>query len=97
MSLENTLLESCQFFSDQAKENIAKLLNLSLKSMKNCESISEFDKKQSLYFSIPFQGDVFGEFVFGMRKDTALHLVGESEVDEFKFEDSKEDIFDIFG
>ena len=96
MNFHESLKQSCLEFSRKTVTNVSKLLDYDLILSDNCSHTDTLDENQSLYFSVPFQGKVSGEFIFGMNMDTAIELTGEGEYSPEKFEELKEEIFDTF-
>lgn len=90
---------SCTEYSSSIQKSLNDLLNIKVDSELKPESISQFDDSEDLYFSILFTGQVYGEFLFGLRKQTALDMLGigyEPGQYEKTYWENRADILDAF-
>lgn len=70
------LKESCNFYSQTIQKSLNDLLKAKVKVVDSSTSVKGLDDQEDLYFSILFTGQIYGEFLFGMQKRTALEILG---------------------
>jgi signal transduction histidine kinase/CheY-like chemotaxis protein len=70
------LKQSCAEYSSSIRKSLSDLLNIKVDLESSSESVSQLEDSEDLYFSILFTGQVYGEFLFGLKKRTALEMLG---------------------
>jgi signal transduction histidine kinase len=70
------LKKSCTFYSSSMQKTLQDLLNVEVATGPGAESVKNLEDKEDLYFSILFTGQIYGEFLFGLSKKTALQMLG---------------------
>jgi signal transduction histidine kinase/CheY-like chemotaxis protein len=70
------LKQSCSFYSSSIQKALHDLLNIEISSKMNSESVYMLDEQEDLYISILFTGQIYGEFLFGIGRKTAVHMLG---------------------
>lgn len=70
------LKKSCSLYSSSVQQTLRDLLNIKVNNGSSAESVSQLENREDLYFSILFTGQIYGEFLFGLSKATALKMLG---------------------
>lgn len=70
------LKQSCTLYSDSIQKTFNDLLSIPIARMTDSESVNRLAEDEDLYFSILFTGEIFGEFILGLNKKTAIQVLG---------------------
>lgn len=93
------LKKTCGAYSGSVQRTLKDLFSIDVGSKDVSHSITKLKEKENLYFSIFFTGQIYGEFLIGLTKKTAIKMLGipydaanETEI----FDNNKSDILDTF-
>lgn len=93
------LKQSCSDYSSSIRKSLLDLLNINVDLEQRSESVTQLGEAEDLYFSILFTGQIYGEFLFGLKKQTALEMLGipfiKGEAEKIYWE-NRADILDAF-
>lgn len=71
----------CSVYSSLIQKALNDLFRIEVAGSPSAESVAELEPKEDLNFSILFTGQIYGEFLFGLSKRTAVMML-EASVDE---------------
>jgi two-component system sensor histidine kinase/response regulator len=69
------LKEGCILYSNSIQKTLLDLLNVNVSSEDKSKSVEQLESKEDLYISILLTGQIYGEFIFGLSKKTALKML----------------------
>lgn len=93
------LKNACTIYSKSIQMALENLLNIKVNETSDSELVSELEKQEDLYFSVLFAGSVYGEFLIGLNKRTALAMMGikATHVNELElYLQNRSDVHDLF-
>lgn len=96
---ELDLKTSCNLYSESIQKSLRDLLNVNVNVDGHVESVSGLEEQEDLYFSILFTGRVFGEFIVGLSRKTAMRVLGIPFTvgdEEKSYWENRSDILDSF-
>lgn len=78
MNSQIDIKNGCIQYSNTVQKTLKDLFLIETASAEGetAESVSQLEEKEDLYFSILFTGEVYGEFLIGMTKTSALKMMG---------------------
>ncbi|MFZ3231423.1 MAG: ATP-binding protein [Pseudobdellovibrio sp.] len=91
---------SCNIYSESIQNALSTFLNVEVKKGQLGALTYELDKNEEIYFSILFSGQVYGEFILGVNKSTALNVLNieiENQDIEATYRKNRETIIDSFN
>lgn len=68
--------KTCNQYSGSIQRTLRDLFSIELESSIETQSVTQLKEKENLYFSILFTGEVYGEFLIGLTKKTAIKMLG---------------------
>ena len=93
------LKQACSIYSDSVQKALHGLFDITLDKGASTLAVDHLERHDDLYFSILFTGQIYGEFLIGINKKTALALLGFS-INEGDFESyyskNRGDVIDSF-
>lgn len=93
------LAESCHTYSSAIQRTLRDLFTIDVQTAPELTPVTALDQDEDLYFSVLFTGQVYGEFLIGLSRKTALKLLGFETgqgSDGEKYKAHREDILDAF-
>lgn len=93
------LKKTCGTYSGSIQKTLKELFSISVGQSETSQSTNKLKEKDNLYFSILFTGQVYGEFLIGLTKKTAIKMLGipyEQEKENEIYEKNRSDILGTF-
>lgn len=93
------LKESCALYSDTIQKTLKNLFMIETDNQRLAQSVKSLEEQDDLYFSILFTGQIYGEFLIGLNKKTALKMLGvqfEPGQEQETYQKHRGDILDAF-
>lgn len=93
------LKQTCGTYSDSIQKTLRDLFSISVGGHELPHSINKLKEQDNLYFSILFTGQVYGEFLIGLTKMTAIKMLGlsyDTEKENEIYEENRTEILDTF-
>lgn len=89
--------KECQLYSRSIQNALHDILNVNVTATTDAERVSQLEEEDNLFFSILITGQIYGEFLFGLNKKTALKMLGIGiEDDKQAYIQNRLDVLDAF-
>lgn len=66
---------TCEVYTRSIQQTLKDLFSVDLKNENSVVSLTQLKEQENLYFSILFTGEVYGEFLIGLTRQTALKML----------------------
>lgn len=93
------LKEACSIYSYSIQKALQSLLDIKVDQRVEANSNVGLEEQEDLYFSILFTGQVYGEFLIGLKKQTAIKMLGlgsETENEQQSYWKNRQAVLDSF-
>lgn len=91
--------KSCGTYTDSIQQSFQDLLSVQLEADSTTECGALLNEDEQLYFSILFTGQIYGEFLIGVSRGSALRMLGYPVVDgqeDLAYATHRADVLDTF-
>lgn len=68
------LKKSCLDFARSIQRSLFELMQVKLETYEKTMSVKSLTESENLFFSVVFTGQVYGEFIIGLKQDSALAI-----------------------
>lgn len=92
--------QSCTLYSNSIQKTLQDLFLIDVaQETEDVASVQQLEGQEDLYFSILFTGQIYGEFIIGLNRRTALKMLGidlEQGDEAALYEKNRSEILDLF-
>lgn len=94
----SSLQDWCEVYSKSTKTALLSLLNVEVNKEDVASTAKALEEGEDLYFAVLFTGPVYGEFLIGLTKNTAVSMLGfpSQKSDVETYQENRQDILDSF-